>query len=109
MVIIQNFKDEDVEWKALWMVPDEILSRQFVLSTQGLAQSEFSYKDDGYKKKIREVTNAWKQIHQMKRLAFGPMVTSEYSEWWNKRVNNNIPRLREEDVRPVGEYLQVVP
>ncbi|MBA0670911.1 hypothetical protein Goklo_025315 [Gossypium klotzschianum] len=35
--------------------------RQFVPATQGLSQSEFSYKNDGYKKKIREVTNAWKK------------------------------------------------
>ncbi|MBA0848856.1 hypothetical protein Goshw_008001, partial [Gossypium schwendimanii] len=42
-----------------------IWSRQFVPATQGLAQCELSYKDDGYKKKIREMTNAWKQIHRM--------------------------------------------
>ncbi|MBA0729351.1 hypothetical protein Golax_025530 [Gossypium laxum] len=36
------------------------------------------------------------------------MVTFEYNEWWNKRVNDNIPRLREEDVRPIEEYLQVI-
>ncbi|MFQ6667770.1 hypothetical protein Gotur_033676 [Gossypium turneri] len=64
IAILQNLKDKDVEWKAPWMVPDEILSRQFVPITQGLSQSEFSYKDDGYKKKIREVTNAWKQTHR---------------------------------------------
>ncbi|MBA0876378.1 hypothetical protein Goshw_000125, partial [Gossypium schwendimanii] len=34
---------------------------------------------------------------------------SEYNEWWSKRVNDNIPRLKEEDVRPIEEYLQVVP
>ncbi|MFQ6664593.1 hypothetical protein Gotur_031655 [Gossypium turneri] len=33
-------------------------SRQFVPATQGLAQCEFSYKDNGYKKKIREMSNA---------------------------------------------------
>ncbi|MFQ6629586.1 hypothetical protein Gotur_007118 [Gossypium turneri] len=27
MAILQNLKDEDVEWKAPWMVPDEILYR----------------------------------------------------------------------------------
>ncbi|MBA0876379.1 hypothetical protein Goshw_026104 [Gossypium schwendimanii] len=27
MAIPQNLKDEDVEWKAHWMVPDEILYR----------------------------------------------------------------------------------
>ncbi|MBA0700531.1 hypothetical protein Goari_027494 [Gossypium aridum] len=82
IAILQNLKDEDVEWKA---------------------PCEFSFKDDGYKKKTREVTNAWKQIHQMKRLAVESMVTSECNEWWSKRVNDNIPRLGEEDVRSVKE------
>ncbi|MBA0820747.1 hypothetical protein Gohar_028374 [Gossypium harknessii] len=45
----------------------------------------------------------------MKRFAVGLMVTPEYNEWWSKRVNDNIPRLKEEDVRPIKEYLQVVP
>ncbi|MFQ6656750.1 hypothetical protein Gotur_026721, partial [Gossypium turneri] len=34
-------------------------SRQFVPTTQGLAECEFSYKDDGYKRKAREMANAW--------------------------------------------------
>ncbi|MBA0632150.1 hypothetical protein Godav_000946 [Gossypium davidsonii] len=34
-------------------------SRQFIPATQGLAECEFSYKGDGYKKKIREISNAW--------------------------------------------------
>ncbi|MBA0729615.1 hypothetical protein Golax_020431 [Gossypium laxum] len=37
------------------------------------------------------------------------MVTPEHNEWWSKRVNDNILSLREEDVRPIKEYLQVVP
>ncbi|MFQ6651650.1 hypothetical protein Gotur_023890, partial [Gossypium turneri] len=56
-------------------------SRQFVPATQGLAKCEFSYGEDGYKKKIREMTNAWKQTRRMKRLAVGPMTTPEYDEW----------------------------
>ncbi|MFQ6667900.1 hypothetical protein Gotur_033757, partial [Gossypium turneri] len=36
-----------------------VRSRQFVPAFQGLAQCEFSYKDNSYKKKIREMTNAW--------------------------------------------------
>ncbi|MBA0730273.1 hypothetical protein Golax_025377, partial [Gossypium laxum] len=27
MMILQNLRDKDVEWRALWMVPDEILYR----------------------------------------------------------------------------------
>ncbi|MBA0635495.1 hypothetical protein Godav_021828 [Gossypium davidsonii] len=31
------------------------------------------------------------QTHWMKRLAVGPMMTPEYSEWWVRRINDNIP------------------
>ncbi|MBA0755842.1 hypothetical protein Gogos_021495 [Gossypium gossypioides] len=89
MAILQNLQEEDIEWRTPWMLPDEILyqcgdfdwvpllriwgavgyapllvliwyrSRQFVPATQGVAQCEFSYKGDGYKKKIQEMSNAW--------------------------------------------------
>ncbi|MBA0877352.1 hypothetical protein Goshw_012180, partial [Gossypium schwendimanii] len=85
MTIFQNWQEEDIEWKALWLLPDEILyrcgdfdwvpllgiwgavgyapllvlkqyrSRQFVPVTQGLAKCEFSYRGDGYKKRVREM------------------------------------------------------
>ncbi|MBA0850524.1 hypothetical protein Goshw_000700 [Gossypium schwendimanii] len=105
---------EDVEWKAPWKVPDEILYRcgdfdWFILATQGLAQCEFSYKGDNYKKKIREMSNAWNQTHQIKRFVVGPIATLEYYGWWNKRINDNIFRPSQEGVRPIEEYLQVVP
>ncbi|MFQ6657693.1 hypothetical protein Gotur_027266, partial [Gossypium turneri] len=62
-------------WGAVGYAPLLVLrrfrSRQFVPETQGLAQCEFSYKDDGYKKKIREMSNAWNQTRRMKRLAVG--------------------------------------
>ncbi|MBA0872410.1 hypothetical protein Goshw_013179 [Gossypium schwendimanii] len=88
MPILQNLQEEDIEWRAPWLLPDEILyrcgdfdwvllleiwgaigyapllifrqykSRQFVPATQGLANCEFSYKGDGYKKKVREMSNA---------------------------------------------------
>ncbi|MBA0729483.1 hypothetical protein Golax_023265, partial [Gossypium laxum] len=74
MTILQTLQDEDVEWRAPWMFPDEILyrrgdfdwvpllgiwgaigytpllvlrqykSRQFIPTTQGLVECEFSYK-----------------------------------------------------------------
>lgn len=43
----------------------------------------------------------------MKRLAFGSMVTPEYSEWFKKRINDNIPRPSLKNARPIGEQLQV--
>ncbi|MFQ6626434.1 hypothetical protein Gotur_005308, partial [Gossypium turneri] len=59
-------------WGAIGYAPLLVLrqyrSRQFILVTQGLAQCEFSYKGYGYKKKIREMSNAWNQTRRMKRL-----------------------------------------
>ncbi|MBA0881755.1 hypothetical protein Goshw_019319 [Gossypium schwendimanii] len=84
----KNLQEEDIEWRAPWLLPNEVLyrcgdfdwvsllriwgavgyapllvlrqyrSRQFVPATQGLAECEFSYKGDGYKKKVREMANA---------------------------------------------------
>ncbi|KAL1173470.1 hypothetical protein V6Z11_A05G415700 [Gossypium hirsutum] len=118
MDIFQNLKEKDIEWRAYWMVPDEIVyryalrqykSRQFVPTTHGLAQSEFSFKDAHYKKRVQELSDAWKQTYWMKRLAIGAMVTPEYSEWFKKRINDNIPRPSLENARPIGEQLQVAP
>ncbi|MFQ6658137.1 hypothetical protein Gotur_027530 [Gossypium turneri] len=63
MAILQNLQGEDVEWRAPWLLPDKILyrSRQFIPATQGIADCEFSYKDDGYRKKIQEMSSAWRQ------------------------------------------------
>ncbi|MFQ6626568.1 hypothetical protein Gotur_005261, partial [Gossypium turneri] len=55
-------------------------SRQFIPATYGLAECEFLYKGDSYKKKIREMSNTWNQTRRMKRLAVGPMTTPEYNE-----------------------------
>ncbi|KAG8489998.1 hypothetical protein CXB51_015374 [Gossypium anomalum] len=139
MDILQNLKEGDIEWKAYWLVPDEIMyrcgnfdwvpllgiwgatgytplialrqykSRQFVPTTYGLAQSEFSFKGAHYKKRVRELSDAWKQTCWMKRLTVGSIVTPEYSEWFKKRVNDNVPRPSLEDARPIGEQLQVAP
>ncbi|MBA0881190.1 hypothetical protein Goshw_015558, partial [Gossypium schwendimanii] len=77
MVIFQNLQEEDIEWRAPWLLPGEILyrcgdfdwvpllgiwgaigyvsllvlrqyrSRQFVPATQGLAECEFSHGGEG--------------------------------------------------------------
>ncbi|MBA0874658.1 hypothetical protein Goshw_020193 [Gossypium schwendimanii] len=100
MVILQNLSEEDVKWRALWLLPDEILqyrSRQFIHVTHELVECEFSYKGDGYKNKIREMSNAWNLTRWMKRLAVGPMITPEYNEWWVRIINDNIPELSHEN------------
>ncbi|MBA0781999.1 hypothetical protein Gotri_002872 [Gossypium trilobum] len=66
-------------WAAVGYAPLLVLRqyrlRQFVSATQGLANCEFSYKGDGYKKKVREMSNAWNQTRRIKRLAVGLMTT----------------------------------
>ncbi|KAK5775722.1 hypothetical protein PVK06_043655 [Gossypium arboreum] len=55
--------------------------RQFVLVTQGLAQSEFVYRGADYKRKVSEVSSAWKKAYRLKRVAINPVTTPEYVEW----------------------------
>ncbi|KAK5811018.1 hypothetical protein PVK06_026335 [Gossypium arboreum] len=64
---------------------------------------------DNYKKKVREMSNAWNQTLRMKRLAVGPIMTPEYNGWRSKRINDNIPEPNQEGERSMEEYLQVVP
>ncbi|MFQ6640225.1 hypothetical protein Gotur_016620 [Gossypium turneri] len=48
---------------------------------QGLAQCEFAYKSDNYKKKVHKISNAWNQTQRMKRFVANPMTTPEYDCW----------------------------
>ncbi|MBA0818068.1 hypothetical protein Gohar_019729, partial [Gossypium harknessii] len=118
IAILQNLQDFDWVpllgiWGAVGYAPLLVLrqynSRQFVPATHGLAQCEFSYRGDNYKKKVKEISQTWNQVHRMKRLAVGSMTTLEYGEWRSKRINDNIPKLNSEGVRPMEEYLQVIP
>ncbi|MBA0878416.1 hypothetical protein Goshw_027113 [Gossypium schwendimanii] len=105
MVILQNLQEcGNFDWVPLlrvWgaigyaplLVLRQYRSRQFIPATQGIADCEFSYRDDGYRKKIQEMSSAWKQTHRMKGLAVGPMTTPEYNEWWGRRINDNIPKV----------------
>ncbi|KAG8489961.1 hypothetical protein CXB51_015463 [Gossypium anomalum] len=110
MAILQNLQEEDVEWRAPWMVPDEILyrcgdidwvpllgvwgavgyapllvlrqykSRQFTPPTYRLAQCEFVFTGNNYKRRVREISNAWNQTRRIKKFAANPMATPEYDQ-----------------------------
>ncbi|XP_052885250.1 uncharacterized protein LOC128293777 [Gossypium arboreum] len=112
MTILQNLQEDDIEdLGGIGYTPLLVLrqyrSRQFIPATQGLAQSEFFYKGDNYKKKVREICNAWNRTYQMEGVAVNPMVTLEYNEWRRRRVNDNILRPNLEDARPLEEYLRM--
>ncbi|XP_016721844.1 uncharacterized protein [Gossypium hirsutum] len=139
MEILQNLREEDVMWKAPWMTPSEIIYRcgsfdwvplpgiwgvvgyapllvlrqykaeRFIPATQGLAQSDFSYKGYHYKKKMREIFEAWKKICCVKILNKGLTTTLEYKGWFSKRINDNIPRPSLGAARSMEENLRVIP
>ncbi|MFQ6652650.1 hypothetical protein Gotur_024412 [Gossypium turneri] len=115
MTILHNLLDEEVEWRASWMVPDEILYRcgDFdwvpllgILGAVGYAPLLVLRQ---YRGKIREMSNAWKRIHRMKRITVRATTTPEYHGWRSKRIDDNIPNPREECGRPIEEHLRVVP
>ncbi|KAA3487379.1 spindle pole body component 110-like protein [Gossypium australe] len=135
MAIIQNLQDEDIEWRALWMVPDEILyrcgdfnwvhllgiwgaigytsllvlrqyrSRQFIPATQGLAQCEFAYKGDNYKKKKLEAekmrkgkNNAEEDLDSLKT-DYKKLCLSIRSAWLGKTSEQGRQEIKEEKIR----------
>ncbi|KAG8497195.1 hypothetical protein CXB51_008575 [Gossypium anomalum] len=67
-----DISDESFDWVSLpgiWgvvgytplLVLRQYRARQFIPATQGLVQSDFSYKGDHYKKRMREIFEAWKK------------------------------------------------
>ncbi|XP_017647715.1 uncharacterized protein LOC108487888 [Gossypium arboreum] len=137
--ILQNLQEEYVMWKAPWMAPNEVLYRcgsfdwvplpgiwgvvgsapllvlrkykagQFIPATQGLAQSDFLYKGDHYKKKMRKISKAWKKVCCIKILTERPTTILGYKEWFSKRINDNIPRPSLGATRSMKESLRVIP
>ncbi|MBA0729199.1 hypothetical protein Golax_025662, partial [Gossypium laxum] len=84
----KNLREEDIEWRAPWMLPDEILYRcgNFdwipLLGIWGAV---------GYAPLLVLRQYRSRQFtRRMKRLAVGPIVTPEYIEWWGRRINDNI-------------------
>ncbi|MBA0672121.1 hypothetical protein Goklo_025235, partial [Gossypium klotzschianum] len=109
MAILQNLQEEDIEWRAPRLLPDEILYRceDFdwvpLLGIWGVV----GYAPLLVLKQYR--SSAWNQTRQMKSLAVGPMTTPEYNEWWVKRINDNVPRSSSENSQSIEEHLWVVP
>ncbi|KAG8498387.1 hypothetical protein CXB51_006637 [Gossypium anomalum] len=139
IALLQNLQSKDVEWRAPWMIPGEILYhcgsfdwapllgiwgaigyasllvlrqfglRQFVPATHGLTQSEFAYRGASYKKRVGEISSAWNKTCRLKGVTIGPATTPGYVEWRGRRINDNIPEPNVEGARPIEEYLQVMP
>ena len=37
------------------------------------------------------------------------MTTPEYNEWWVRRINDNVPKISQENSQSIEEYLRVIP
>ncbi|KAL1175088.1 hypothetical protein V6Z11_A04G064500 [Gossypium hirsutum] len=137
--LLQNLQSKDVEWRAPWITPGEVLYRcgsfdwvpllgicgaigyvpllilrqhglrQFIPATQGLAQSEFVYRGADYNRRVSEVSRAWKKTCRLRGVAISPATTLKCVKWRGRRVNDNIPKPSMEGARPIEEYLQVRP
>ncbi|MBA0818237.1 hypothetical protein Gohar_025476 [Gossypium harknessii] len=88
------------------MLPDEILYRCGDFDWVPLLGiwGAIGYASDGYKKKIREMSNTWNQTRRIKRLAVGLVTTHEYIEWWGRRINDNIPGPSQGDSQPTRKH-----
>ncbi|MBA0881325.1 hypothetical protein Goshw_017525, partial [Gossypium schwendimanii] len=89
MVILQNLCEEDVEWRAPWLLLDEILYQC----------GDFDWVP---------LLGIWGAVgyaplltRRMKRLVVGPMTTPEYNEWWVRRINDNIHELSNENSQSI--------
>ncbi|MBA0670158.1 hypothetical protein Goklo_025265 [Gossypium klotzschianum] len=45
----------------------------------------------------------------MKGLVVGLMTTPKYNEWWGKRINDNTPKLNQENSWSIEESFRVIP
>ncbi|XP_039053547.1 uncharacterized protein LOC120195667 [Hibiscus syriacus] len=114
MNIFRNLKDIDVSWCASWNTSSNIaykcgehdwdplpgiwgsvgyaplmVSRQygsmyFIPVTSGLSESEFAFRSDQYKEKIRKVVDAWKWLHRVNLFTCSQKLSPEYEQW---RIN----------------------
>ncbi|MFQ6643494.1 hypothetical protein Gotur_017449, partial [Gossypium turneri] len=86
MAILQNLQEEDIEWRAPWMLPDEILYRCGNFDWVPLLRI---WRAVGY----APLLTRW-----MKRLVVGPITTPKYIEWWEiirqdfKRRNSELEK-----------------
>ncbi|KAK5825501.1 hypothetical protein PVK06_020341 [Gossypium arboreum] len=58
---------------------------------------------------MRKISEAWKKPFYMKILIEGSTSTLEYKGWFNRRVNDNVPRPILGVTRSLEESLRVIP
>ncbi|KAK5785951.1 hypothetical protein PVK06_040574 [Gossypium arboreum] len=58
---------------------------------------------------MREISEAWKKPFYMKILTEGSVSALEYKGWFNRKVNDNVPRPILGVARSLEESLRVIP
>ncbi|KAG8480858.1 hypothetical protein CXB51_025491 [Gossypium anomalum] len=119
IALLQNLQSKDVEWRAPWMIPGEILYRcgnfdwfpllgiwgaigyalllvlrqfglrQFVPTNHGLTQSEFAYRGADYKKRVGEISSAWNKTCRLKGVVAIGPATTPEYVEWRGRRIND--------------------
>ncbi|KAG8489919.1 hypothetical protein CXB51_016001 [Gossypium anomalum] len=92
MTILQNLQEENIEWRAPWMVPDEILYRCGDFDWVPLLGIWGSV---GYAPLL---------TRRMKKFTANPMATLEYDQWWIQED----PRSMEEYLRVISSELEII-
>ncbi|MBA0878849.1 hypothetical protein Goshw_013211, partial [Gossypium schwendimanii] len=88
MAILQNLHEEDVEWRAPWLLPDEILYRCGNFDWVPLLRIWGAV---GYASLL--------VLRQYRSRQFIPV----------RKINDNIPKISQENGQPIEEHLQVIP
>ncbi|MFQ6654884.1 hypothetical protein Gotur_025678 [Gossypium turneri] len=99
-------EEENVEWRAPWLLPGEILYRCGNFDWAPLLGICGAI---GYAPLLVLRRYRSRQFIPMKILAVGPMTTPEYNEWWVRRINDNIPEPSQESSQSIRKRLRVVP
>ncbi|MBA0637629.1 hypothetical protein Godav_028959 [Gossypium davidsonii] len=94
MAILQNLQEEDIEWRAPWMLSDEIL---YICGDFDWVLLLRIWEAIGYAPLLN-------QTRRMKKLAVGTTTTPKYIESWGRRINDKIPGPRQGDSQPIGKH-----
>ncbi|MBA0876623.1 hypothetical protein Goshw_005803 [Gossypium schwendimanii] len=88
MVIRQNLQEEDAEWRAPWLLPDEILYRCGNFNWVPLLE-------------------IWGAIGYATLLVLRQYRSRQFIR--GRRINDNIPKVSQENGQSINEHLRVIP
>ncbi|XP_039036220.1 uncharacterized protein LOC120172974 [Hibiscus syriacus] len=91
------------------LVSRQFGSRKFIPATRELSKSEFAFRGELYKNKVKGVTDTWRHNYRVNLFTFESRLSRGYEEWRSNRVNDNIPIGNQENIQSMEEHLRVIP